>query len=98
MIQPAVRRAVAATRNGRVGVIGTAATVTSGAYQDAFAAAPHIQLTAAACPRFVEFVERGRDQRAEQLLGWPTRTWTRWRPRTSTRWCSAARTTRCSPA
>ena len=38
---PAVRRAIAATRNGRVGVIGTQATVTSGAYDDAFAAAPH---------------------------------------------------------
>ena len=40
VVLPAVRRAVAATRNGRVGVIGTVATITSGAYQDAFAAAP----------------------------------------------------------
>src|SRR3984885_2894753 len=39
VILPAVRRAVAATRNGRIGVIGTQATVASGAYQDAFAAA-----------------------------------------------------------
>jgi glutamate racemase len=59
VIQPAVRRAVAATRNGRIGVIGTAATVTSRAYDDAFAAAPHVELTSVACPRFVEFVERG---------------------------------------
>lgn len=59
VIQPAVRRAVAATRNGRVGVISTEATKTSRAYDDAFAAAPHIQLTSQACPRFVEFVERG---------------------------------------
>jgi glutamate racemase len=59
VIQPAVRRAVAATRNGRVGVIGTAATIGSQAYDDAFAAAPHIRLTTVACPRFVEFVERG---------------------------------------
>jgi glutamate racemase len=59
VIQPAVRKAVTATRNGRVGVIGTAATVTSKAYEDAFAAAPHIDLTTAACPRFVEFVEAG---------------------------------------
>jgi len=59
VIQPAVRRAVAATRNGRVGVIGTQATVSSMAYDDAFAAAPHVQLTSVACPRFVEFVERG---------------------------------------
>src|SRR5919206_1788220 len=33
VILPAVRRAVAATRNGRIGVIGTKATITSGAYQ-----------------------------------------------------------------
>jgi len=59
VIQPAVRRAVAATRNGRVGVIGTAATIGSMAYDDAFAAAPQVQLTSVACPRFVEFVERG---------------------------------------
>ncbi|MHB1064550.1 MAG: glutamate racemase [Georgenia sp.] len=59
VIQPAVRRAVAATRSGRVGVIGTRATIESGAYRDAFAAAPHLALTMAAAPRFVEFVERG---------------------------------------
>ncbi|UFU05404.1 glutamate racemase [Ruania halotolerans] len=59
VIQPAVRRAVAATRTGRIGVIGTRATIASRAYEDAFAAAPHLQLTAAAAPRFVEFVERG---------------------------------------
>ena len=59
VIQPAVRRAARATRNGRVGVIGTRATVTSGAYADAFAAAPHITVVQQACPRFVEFVEDG---------------------------------------
>jgi glutamate racemase len=59
VINPAVRRAVAATRNKRVGVIGTKATITSRSYDDAFAAAPDIELTTAACPRFVEFVEQG---------------------------------------
>ncbi len=59
VIQPAVRRAVGATRNGHVGVIGTRATITSMAYDDAFAAAPHLKLTTAACPRFVEFAEQG---------------------------------------
>ena len=59
VIQPAVRRAVAATRNRRIGVIGTRATIASRAYDDAFAAAPDLQITSAACPRFVEFVERG---------------------------------------
>jgi len=59
VIQPAVRRAVAATRSGRVGVIGTRATIDSKAYLDAFAAAPQLKIESIACPLFVEFVERG---------------------------------------
>jgi len=59
VIQPAVRRAVAATRSGRIGVIGTQATIESRAYLDAFAAAPALKITSVACPLFVEFVERG---------------------------------------
>ncbi len=59
VILPATRRAVAATRTGRIGVICTRATAESQAYDDAFAAAPHITLTTQACPRFVEFVEQG---------------------------------------
>jgi glutamate racemase len=65
VIQPAVRRAVAATRTGNVGVIGTRATVDSKAYVDAFAAAPHLNITSIACPLFVEFVERGETSGAE---------------------------------
>ena len=59
VIQPAARRAVAATRSGQIGVIGTQATINSGAYLDAFAAAPQVEVTSMACPRFVEFVEAG---------------------------------------
>ena len=59
VIMPAVRRAVAATRTGRVGVICTTATATSQAYDDAFTAAPQIDLRTRACPRFVGFVEEG---------------------------------------
>lgn len=59
VIAPAVRAAVTSTRNGRVGVIGTATTIASRAYQDMFAAAPHLTVTAQACPAFVEYVERG---------------------------------------
>ncbi|HET7356462.1 MAG TPA: glutamate racemase [Nocardioidaceae bacterium] len=68
VVLPAVRRATAATRNGRVGVIGTQATITSGAYEDAFAAAAHVSVTSAACPSFVDFVERGVTS-GRQLLG-----------------------------
>ena len=59
VIQPAVRRAVASTSNGKVGVIGTQATIASKAYDDAFAAAVDVELVSAACPSFVEFVEKG---------------------------------------
>jgi glutamate racemase len=50
---------VAASHNGRIGVICTHATAESMAYDDAFAAAPHVDLLTRVCPRFVEFVERG---------------------------------------
>jgi glutamate racemase len=59
VIQPAVRRAVVATRNGRVGVIGTSATIGSRAYDDTFAAAPDLHIASAACPDFVRYVEAG---------------------------------------
>ena len=68
VIRPAVRRAVATTRNQRIGVIGTAATITSGAYPDAFSAATHITVTTAACPAFVPFTEKGITT-GRQLLG-----------------------------
>jgi glutamate racemase len=65
VIQPAVRRAVAATRSGKIGVIGTRATIDSQAYVDAFAAAPQLNITSIACPLFVEYVERGETSGAE---------------------------------
>ena len=65
VIQPAARRAVAATRSGHIGVIGTRATIDSTAYLDAFAAAPQLDITSIACPLFVEFVERGETSGAE---------------------------------
>ena len=68
VILPAVRRAVATTRTGRIGVIGTTATIASRAYQDAFAAARDVEVTAVACPRFVDFVERGVTS-GRQVLG-----------------------------
>ena len=68
VILPAVRRAVASTRSGRIGVIGTSATISSGAYQDAFAAAANLEVAAVSCPRFVDFVERGVTS-GRQILG-----------------------------
>ncbi|GAA2994054.1 glutamate racemase [Actinokineospora diospyrosa] len=68
VVVPAVRRAAAVTKTGRVGVIGTTGTIRSRAYDDAFAAAPGIAVTGAACPRFVDFVERGITS-GRQVLG-----------------------------
>ncbi len=68
VVLPAVRRAVAATHSGRIGVIGTRATIASGAYTDSFAAARDVEVTAVACPRFVDFVERGMTS-GRQVLG-----------------------------
>lgn len=68
VIQPAARRAAATTRSGRVGVIATRATVASRAYDDAFAVASGVELTSVACPKFVEFVERGITS-GRQVLG-----------------------------
>jgi len=59
VILPAARRAAAASRTGRIGVICTRATADSLAYEDAFAVAPHVTLLTRACPLFVDFVERG---------------------------------------
>ncbi len=60
VIDPGVRALVSATTSGRVGVIGTVGTISSGAYQRAVeATGAAVKLTCAACPGFVEFVERG---------------------------------------
>jgi glutamate racemase len=60
VIDPGVRAAVKASRNRHIGVIGTVGTISSGAYQRAVASRrAGVELTCAACPGFVEFVERG---------------------------------------
>src|SRR5690606_32454600 len=67
VIQPAARRAVQATRDGRAGVIAARAAIESMGSEDAVAAAPHIKLTTVATPRLVEFVERG-ETMSEELI------------------------------
>ncbi len=60
VIEPGVRAVLSATRSGQVGVIGTVGTIGSGAYQRAVDPIDgEVKLTCAACPGFVEFVERG---------------------------------------
>jgi glutamate racemase len=59
VVEPGARALVRATQNGKVGVIGTVGTISSGAYVQAIRNTnAHVALTSAACPGFVEFVER----------------------------------------
>jgi len=67
VIEPGVRALASATRNRRVGVVGTVGTIRSGAYQRAIAALPvPLELVPASCPGFVEFVERD-ETRSDQV-------------------------------
>ena len=67
VIGPTVRSAIAITRNGRVGLIGTQGTIQSRVYDDLFHLRPEIRLTTQACPRFVELVEAGETSGPEVL-------------------------------
>lgn len=60
VIAPGARAAVAATERGRIGVIGTEATIASGAYErEIRALAPTAEIFARACPLFVPLAEEG---------------------------------------
>lgn len=59
VIQPGLRAALEVSESGRVGVVGTVTTIASGAYQRAAIELGNSELLCAACPGFVEFVERG---------------------------------------
>lgn len=60
VIEPGARAALAATRGGRVGVIGTEATVKSGAYPKAIRSlSAKTRTVSQACPLFVPLVEEG---------------------------------------
>lgn len=70
VIEPGARAGVAASRSGRIGVIGTAGTILSGAYERAIRAADgKVDVTARACPLFVPLVEEGwLDHPASRLI------------------------------
>lgn len=60
VIEPGARAALAATRGGRIGVIGTEATIASGAYPKALRAlSPRVKTASQSCPLFVPLVEEG---------------------------------------
>lgn len=60
VIEPGAKKAVQTTKNLKIGVIGTVATINSGAYQEQLQAKnPAVQVYAEACPSFVPLVEKG---------------------------------------
>lgn len=60
VVEPAVRAAAEATKNGKIGLVATAATVASRSYEKlAEKLIPNVQFTAKACPLFVSLVENG---------------------------------------
>jgi glutamate racemase len=60
VIEPGARAALKKTRNGRIGVIGTEATIQSGAYTQALKRLdPKVEVYSRACPLFVPLVEEG---------------------------------------
>jgi glutamate racemase len=68
VIEPGVKAGIAATRNRRVGLIGTRATVNSRSYErEVNRTRANVVLLSKACPLFVEFVERG-DTASEELV------------------------------
>jgi glutamate racemase len=71
VIDPGVRAAMAATKSGHVAVIGTKATIGSGAYEKGLrAASPDIRVTGIACPLLVPLIEEGmfEDPVTDQML------------------------------
>ncbi len=70
VVGPGARAGAAATRSGRVGVIGTHGTIGSGAYETAlFAVDPSLTVVSRACPLFVPLAEEGMtDHPAARLI------------------------------
>jgi glutamate racemase len=70
VVEPGARAALAATRSGHVGVIGTAGTIKSGAYERALRALDQkVRITVRACPLFVPLIEEGwTDTEATRLI------------------------------
>ena len=68
-VEPACRRAMTMTQTGRVGVIGTAATIRSGAYEKYLHKKDGtLDLFTQACPLFVPLVENGRVHRGDVVI------------------------------
>ena len=72
VIRPGARAAVAATRNDHIGVIGTRATIKSGAYERELRALnPDIRISVRACPLLVPLIEEAwlNDELTDRVIG-----------------------------
>ncbi len=68
VVYPAARKASEVTKNGRIGVIGTPATIKSGSYETALHNMnSNLDVTAMACPLLVHLVEYGYTERTNQI-------------------------------
>jgi glutamate racemase len=71
VIEPGAQAAIAITRNRHVGVIGTRATIRSGAYENALRALNiHVRVSSRACPLLVPLIEEGllNDELTDQAI------------------------------
>lgn len=69
VVFPTAKRAAQVTKNGRVGIIATPATIRTGAYDRVIRAEnPNVTLTARSCPLFVPLVENGRTQPGDVVI------------------------------
>lgn len=74
VVHSAVNEAIQATKNGRVGLLATRASVASGVYQNLLhELSPRLNITAKACPKFASMVEEGifdrHDERVKAAVG-----------------------------
>ncbi len=71
VVAPGAAAAVKSTRNKTIGVIGTRATIASGAYEHAIKALdPEVRVVSAACPLLVPLIEEGmfEDEVTDRML------------------------------
>jgi glutamate racemase len=69
VVEPGARVAAARSRSGRIGVVGTAGTIASGAYQAALRRhRPDAEVIARACPLFVPLVEEGWTDPGDEIV------------------------------
>ena len=69
VVAPAAQKAASLTKNGRVGITGTAAAIRAGAYVSALkACSPRSESLAVACPMFVPLIEGGDTEPGSRML------------------------------